>query len=189
MSEDCAPERLRGSDIENNCCRMTVFDLRSRRPAGNMTEEEKEKIRLAIHKSIGELLASIEGLEEGARPVSPDNALGRLTRMEALGAQGVSKAALDKARGRLSKLNQTLKKIDDPDYGTCIGCKLPIAFERMEAMPESRLCVRSLRLCHRHLKRCAAVALGKSPRHVGRCLVLPSTTVARERDGIGSCGL
>ena len=49
-------------------------------------------------------------------------------------------------RGRdkslLSKLDLAIKKIDDGTFGTCESCEEPIGKKRLEARPETSLCIR-----------------------------------------------
>ena len=49
-------------------------------------------------------------------------------------------------RGRekthLAKLELALKKIDDGSFGICTECGEPIAKKRLEARPETQLCIR-----------------------------------------------
>lgn len=49
-------------------------------------------------------------------------------------------------RGRertfLEKINTALKKIEDDTFGTCENCEEPISLKRLEARPETTLCIR-----------------------------------------------
>ncbi len=49
-------------------------------------------------------------------------------------------------RGRertfLEKINTALKKIEDGTFGTCENCEEPISLKRLEARPETTLCIR-----------------------------------------------
>lgn len=49
-------------------------------------------------------------------------------------------------RGRektyLSKIDLALKKIDDGSFGICVECEEPINKKRLEARPETQLCIR-----------------------------------------------
>ena len=49
-------------------------------------------------------------------------------------------------RGRerilLKKIDKALKKMDDGEYGICVECEEPIAPKRLEARPETELCIR-----------------------------------------------
>ena len=106
-----------------------------------MTREQREKLREHMRDKIGVLKKDIVSYKELARPVAPDNAIGRLTRMEAISSKGIHEAALRKAEHTLSRLERALQMIDDPDFGSCIQCEEPIPFKRLLALPESVLCV------------------------------------------------
>lgn len=100
-------------------------------------KELKEKIEAEIEAQ----KRLIENLVETSKPVAPDNAIGRLTRMEAISSRAVSEASLNSARHKLAKLETALVKIDLPDFGICASCSKPIPMGRIMAMPENVLCV------------------------------------------------
>jgi DnaK suppressor protein len=109
-----------------------------------MNDDEKNKLRDLIENEIQALKNSINLLSDTVKPVAPDNAIGRLTRMEAISSKGVSEASLRSARTRLSKLEQALQNIDQPEFGTCVSCGETIPFKRMLVMPETRMCVKCI---------------------------------------------
>jgi|TARA_R110002096_G_scaffold44526_11_gene120367 DnaK suppressor protein len=45
-------------------------------------------------------------------------------------------------KAHLSKLTLALRKIDDGSFGTCVECDEPINKKRLEARPETQLCIR-----------------------------------------------
>jgi len=49
-------------------------------------------------------------------------------------------------RGRerffLDKIDQALKRIEDGSFGMCESCEEPISIKRLEARPETTLCIR-----------------------------------------------
>ncbi|UCH81165.1 MAG: TraR/DksA C4-type zinc finger protein [Nitrospiraceae bacterium] len=106
-----------------------------------MNAEQTEKLRKLIDKEIEELKLTIERVKDTVQPVVPDDAIGRLTRMEAINAKSVSEATLRSYQARLNKLKSALHNIDEPDFGICAGCEEPIPFKRLMVMPESRMCV------------------------------------------------
>ena len=106
-----------------------------------METDRKEHLKDHIQKKIGDLKKDIKSYRALTRPVSPDNAIGRLTRMEAINSKSINEAALDKAELALSKMERTLRMIDDPDFGLCRECEEPIPFKRLMIGPESDLCV------------------------------------------------
>ena len=106
-----------------------------------MNSEEREKLKREIVDEIEAQKHLIDSLEETSKPVAPDNAIGRLTRMEAISSKAVSEASLNSAKTKLAKLTTALEKVDQPDFGICIRCEKPIPPGRVMAMPENVLCV------------------------------------------------
>jgi DnaK suppressor protein len=107
-----------------------------------MTEEERKDLKKKILCLIDGLRDGIKSLEEASRPVAPDNAIGRLTRMEAISARGISEASLNSARARLTRLQNAINRIDTPDFGLCSICEEPIPLKRLMLIPETTRCVR-----------------------------------------------
>ena len=105
--------------------------------------EEKNKAVLVekIKAGIAESEKLIVSLKEKTKPISPDNAIGRISRMDAIGNKSVNDASLRTARTRLNKLNYALTNIDRPDFGICQECEKAIPLGRIMVMPESTLCV------------------------------------------------
>lgn len=74
-------------------------------------------------------------------PVSPDNAIGRVSRMDAINNKSVVDAALREAEERLKKLHNVLEGVYDADFGICQKCGKQILLGRLLIRPESILCV------------------------------------------------
>jgi DnaK suppressor protein len=106
-----------------------------------MNQEQCEQLRLQIFAEIESLKKTIAQLEESSKPVPPDNAYGRLSRMEAINSKSISEAGLRSARSRLSRLDKALLRLDDEDFGICLKCERPIPNGRILLVPESTLCV------------------------------------------------
>ncbi len=87
----------------------------------------------------------IAGFEEMSAPVTPDDAIGRVSRMDAINNKAVQEAALAKAREKLTKLKVMQANLDDPKLGLCKRCGRPIPVGRLMLMPESAFCVRCSR--------------------------------------------
>ena len=110
-----------------------------------MQDEDRQKLQQLISDELVTLKQHIQELEVRCQPISPDNAIGRLSRMEAIGERGVQQTALIAATERLQALQTALLRIEeDEDYGLCSRCDEPIALARLMLMPESRYCVRCL---------------------------------------------
>ncbi|PIQ98711.1 MAG: hypothetical protein COV66_15670 [Nitrospinae bacterium CG11_big_fil_rev_8_21_14_0_20_45_15] len=106
-----------------------------------MEANEREEFRKQIEAEIQAQKHLIEGLKETSKPVAPDNAIGRLTRMEAINSKSVSEASLHSASLRLTKLERALTKVESPDFGICMRCDEPIPRARILLLPESVVCV------------------------------------------------
>ncbi len=106
-----------------------------------MTKEEIKKVELLIKGEIDKLIPSIENYKELTKPIAPENAIGRISRMDAINNKSVNEAALKKAEQKLKNLEIALVNINDPDFGICSKCKKPIPVGRILLMPHSRFCV------------------------------------------------
>lgn len=107
-----------------------------------MSPETKRGLKDKILADIVALKADIERLEALTQPIPPDDAIGRISRMEAIHEKSINEATLDAAKTRLIQLELALGKIDDPDFGLCVECGEPIAPGRIMLMPESTRCVK-----------------------------------------------
>ena len=106
-----------------------------------MNLEERQELKGKIEEAIEAQKVLIASLSETSKPVAPDNAIGRLSRMEALNDRAVSEASLNAARHKLSRLETALGKVDQPDFGFCVSCDNPIPPGRILLMPEATRCV------------------------------------------------
>ncbi len=100
-----------------------------------------EDIRLEIE-------AQLDASCEDAKPVDLDQPIGRLTRMDAMQQQNMTKAGRRSLEARLKQIAGALAGVQTGDYGFCVRCDEPIGYPRLRARPEARLCVR----CQEHLE-------------------------------------
>ena len=106
-----------------------------------MENKQKEMLKGHIQQRIKDIKENITSYRALIHPISPDNAIGRLTRMEAINSKSINEAALNKAKQTLSKMERALMMIDSPDFGLCHECEEPIPIARLMIVPESDLCV------------------------------------------------
>ena len=106
-----------------------------------LSETQHQEIREKVLSEIESSLSLITSLKENSKPVSPDNAIGRLSRMEAINDQNMLQANLRSTEARVARLKQTLTQIDEEDFGLCVQCEEPIPFGRLLLIPESKNCV------------------------------------------------
>ena len=106
-----------------------------------MNKNELEKIKHKISREIKNTICSIREYKKSTQPISPENAIGRVSRMDAINNKSIVDAALIKSEEKLKKLKIVEKKISNKDFGHCIRCKTQIPIERLMIIPESTKCV------------------------------------------------
>lgn len=107
-----------------------------------MTKQERTQLRNRIIAALSETDETIRQLEEATRPIAPENAIGRISRMDAIHNKSVAEASLRTAQRKRNSLKTALNKIDEPDFGICARCGNPIPSARLMFMPQSIYCVR-----------------------------------------------
>ncbi len=107
-----------------------------------MTQEELKILKRDIKRMITTLQKELEELEASAKPIRPENSIGRISRMDAINNKGVLDASIRNRRKKLSKLQLALTKVDSPGFGNCVTCKNPINPKRLMLLPESNRCIR-----------------------------------------------
>ncbi|WP_452222655.1 TraR/DksA family transcriptional regulator [Lacinutrix chionoecetis] len=106
-----------------------------------MTPEALRKIEALIKDEISTSEASIARLREFTKPISPENSIGRVSRMDAINNKSVNEAALKKSEQKLKNLQITLSNLYEPHFGVCGKCNNQIPIGRIMLMPHSRFCV------------------------------------------------
>lgn len=108
-------------------------------------EMDAKEIEAKIKEEISKTESLIVEYKDMSKPVSPENAIGRISRMDAINNKSITESALRQAEVKLAKLNQALNKVGTPDFGICTKCKQPIPLGRILLMPESSKCVNCAR--------------------------------------------
>ena len=107
-----------------------------------MTTQERADLKQKIIEEITKAEFDITEMEKMAQPITPENSIGRVSRMDAINNKSVVDAALRTKRAKLTKLKVAISKVDDENFGNCAFCNNPIQPMRLMFMPESTRCVR-----------------------------------------------
>ncbi len=107
-----------------------------------MNQTERNQLEKKLTEEKKKVEQRIKKLKDLTQAVEPDNAIGRVSRMDAINNKSVNDAALRTAENKLSSIKETLKNIDKEDFGKCRKCGQPIQMGRLVIMPESSLCMR-----------------------------------------------
>ena len=106
-----------------------------------LSEQKKQKLYnelLALRDELQKLLADSS---DGAQPVSLDEPIGRLSRMDAMQQQSMVQANRRTAQTRLTRIETALRRCANDDYGLCANCEEEIGYARLKAQPEAPFCI------------------------------------------------
>lgn len=106
-----------------------------------MDKPTKDRLRKLLERRITEVEQKIAEYEEVTRPVAPENAIGRISRMDAIQNKSVAEAALWESRQLLKRLDRARLNFEKETYGICMKCGVEIPLGRLELMPEATRCV------------------------------------------------
>lgn len=105
-----------------------------------MTKEERLLLIEIIQSEQEKLKKKVEDLRELTGSVTPDDAIGRISRMDAINNNSIVKASINNLENRLDQLAMAQRMSNDPDFGSCSSCHQELPFERLKLRPEIRLC-------------------------------------------------
>lgn len=101
----------------------------------------QKDLKVKILEEIEKTEKQISDYEELTKPIAPNNAIGRVSRMDAINNKSVNEASLRQAKQKLTNLKLVLNKFGSSDFGICVKCKQPIPIGRILIRPQSLLCV------------------------------------------------
>jgi DnaK suppressor protein len=107
-----------------------------------LTDEDKDKLKKIIERRLESTKEEMVELEELTKPIPPENAIGRISRMDAINNRSISEAALNQTKEKMVNLQLALSNIDHSAFGKCVRCGGDIPLGRLMIMPESTRCVK-----------------------------------------------
>ena len=107
-----------------------------------MSPKERQEVAVKIKEALEQVREEIARLRELTKPIAPENAIGRVSRMDAINNKSVNEAALRKAVARFRGLESALGRVDEDHFGRCRHCGDEIPAGRLLLLPESVLCVK-----------------------------------------------
>ncbi len=107
-----------------------------------LTDQQIEELIQQLRDLHDELEELLDKTGETAKPVKLDQqSVGRVSRMDAIQHQQMAKANRKQMQIQLQMIKVALEAMAEGDYGYCRSCDEPIAFARLQAKPETPLCV------------------------------------------------
>ena len=108
----------------------------------DMTPEELQTIEHRALRKREDLKERIAEYWELTKPIPPSEAIGRVSRMDAINNRSVNEAALRQLEQELAALEKALSRMRDEKFGKCMQCGEDIPTGRLMLMPGATRCVR-----------------------------------------------
>lgn len=100
------------------------------------------QLRAALVERLADLRAASDTTSESRRPVELDQtSVGRVSRMDAMQVQAMALATERRRHDEARRVEAAIKRIDDGDYGYCIGCGEEISAKRLSVDPTIPTCI------------------------------------------------
>jgi DnaK suppressor protein len=107
----------------------------------HLTPAQLAELREELDAQLKRLERSIRVSGEAAATVTLDQtAVGRLSRMDSLQNQSLTKNLQEREQVKLAQLLEAFKRLEAGTFGLCVGCGGEIPFERLFVMPEAGGC-------------------------------------------------
>ena len=106
-----------------------------------LTAEQLEELRSELTEERARLAEVLKISKDGAKPVDLDEPIGRLTRMDAIQQQQMTKANRAGYERKLRQIEAALEALAKDEYGFCRSCEEPVGYRRLKARPETPFCL------------------------------------------------
>ena len=110
-----------------------------------MNKGQKQEIKQRIASEIEKTQLSVDEYKEQTKPIAPENAIGRVSRMDAINNKSVNEAALRQVEKQRKGLERALERLDSDRFGLCTLCGEAIPTGRILLVPGAVTCVRCAR--------------------------------------------
>lgn len=123
-----------------------MSELGKRKPVigiiSKMNESDIARIAMQIHARLHEIEAENQ-LGQGAQAIVEldQQAVGRLSRMDALQHQAMARAQQVRRNTETMRLNAALRRIGQDEFGYCEDCGDAIAAKRLDLDPAASKCI------------------------------------------------
>lgn len=107
----------------------------------HLSAAQLDELTRVLEGDLAKLERSMRVTSEAMRPVELDqSAVGRLSRIDSLQNQGLTRNLQEREQVKLALVVAALKSIEEATYGVCGECGVAIPFERLMVFPEAPVC-------------------------------------------------
>ena len=105
-----------------------------------LTTDQLIELEIIARDELTRLRTESEETKGDAGVVAPDNAIGRLSRLDSMQMQEMALEAQRRRDARIRQLGEALERMDAGTFGTCAMCHQSIDYERLTVYPEATVC-------------------------------------------------
>lgn len=103
---------------------------------------DEANVREALKKERAEIEDEIAGSADSRATVMLDQtSVGRVSRVDAMQGQAMAHAADQRRKLRLQRIDATLRRLDDGEFGACVTCGEDIAEARLKIDLTTPTCI------------------------------------------------
>ena len=111
-----------------------------------MSAKSPDRVAALLDARLAELETDEASSAVERAPVELDQqAIGRLSRMDAMQVQAMAAAQARRRSAQRRRLEEARARLSRGEYGLCIACGEPIAAARLDADPAAATCIRCAR--------------------------------------------
>jgi len=110
--------------------------------AEELTSEQVVELRAALLVERSRLEELLNLSADGSLPVKLDTSIGRLSRMDAIQQQEMTRASRLTLDTKRRQIEASLVALEKGGFGECRLCDEPIGYARLKARPEAPFCLR-----------------------------------------------
>ena len=107
-----------------------------------MNKKQIQTIKKNLDEQIIDTQNKINEYTKLCQPIPPENAIGRVSRMDAINNRSVNEAALRQLEKQVKGLEDALQRLGEDKFGRCVSCGEKIPLGRIIIMPGAIRCVR-----------------------------------------------
>lgn len=108
----------------------------------SLSAADRAELQQRLTERLAGLQEQAEEARDSAAPVELDQSRqGRLSRMDAMQAQAMSQAAIERLTHQIAATRRALSRIDQAEFGLCIDCAEPIKTARLLVDPGATRCI------------------------------------------------
>ncbi len=107
----------------------------------HLASDQMTELQALLEKELAGLRRSMRVSEEALKPVELDQtAVGRLSRIDSLQNQGMTRNLHAREQAKLAKIEAALRRIERGEFGLCGVCGADLPYGRLLVFPEAENC-------------------------------------------------